>query len=178
MALVAAALYSPLSRGAVTLRSADPEDAPLVEQRLLSDPRDAAAHGDRGAAGGAADRASRACRACYDEAYLLPREAPLRLINGTGRVGALKAVGAAAVLGAPAARAPGGDGARDRARPAARRSAYGIVPLRDDEIVAASGTMFHPSGTCRMGQPSDAGAVVDPQCRVHGSRGSASSMPR
>jgi choline dehydrogenase len=30
------------------------------------------------------------------------------------------------------------------------------------------GTMFHPSGTCRMGSPSDPMSVVDAQGRVHG----------
>lgn len=41
------------------------------------------------------------------------------------------------------------------------------------------GTVFHPSGTCRMG--SDDGAVLDPQLRVRGTRGlrviDASAMP-
>ena len=29
-------------------------------------------------------------------------------------------------------------------------------------------TLFHPAGTCKMGSSKDAGAVVDPQLRVHG----------
>jgi choline dehydrogenase len=34
------------------------------------------------------------------------------------------------------------------------------------------GTIFHPSGTCRMGDPTrDSGAVVDPSLRVHGLAG-------
>jgi choline dehydrogenase len=38
------------------------------------------------------------------------------------------------------------------------------------EFVRENGaTIFHPSGTCRMGI--DAGAVVDPQLRVHGIAG-------
>jgi choline dehydrogenase len=43
-------------------------------------------------------------------------------------------------------------------------------------------TIYHPVGTCRMGQAGDAGAVVDPQGRVHGLSGlrviDASVMPR
>ncbi len=36
-----------------------------------------------------------------------------------------------------------------------------------DDIRARAGTVFHPSGTCRMG-PDPASAVVDPRLRVHG----------
>ncbi len=54
----------------------------------------------------------------------------------------------------------------------------------DDELARFArdkgGTLFHPSGTCRMG--SDEGAVVDPQLRVHGVQRlrviDASVMPR
>lgn len=179
MVLIAAALYSPFSRGFVMLRSPSIHDAPIVEQRLLSDPRD----GQRMVI--AARLAERlivepSVAACCHEAYLLPREAPIRLINGVGLVGALKAAGATAVLGAPAtirrtimARvirpgrllASGGEHRR----------------LSDEEIVAASGTMFHPSGTCRMGRGDAPDAVVDPECRVHGIEGlrvvDASVMP-
>ena len=54
----------------------------------------------------------------------------------------------------------------------------------DEELVEEAGniatTIFHPVGTCRMGQ--DAHAVVDADLRVHGLRGlrivDASIMPR
>jgi choline dehydrogenase len=43
-------------------------------------------------------------------------------------------------------------------------------------------TIYHPVGTCRMGAAGDAGAVVDPDGRVHGMSGlrvvDASIMPR
>ncbi|MEZ5668726.1 MAG: GMC family oxidoreductase N-terminal domain-containing protein [Alphaproteobacteria bacterium] len=59
----------------------------------------------------------------------------------------------------------------------------GPAATADDAILAAvratATTIFHPVGTCRMG--TDAGAVVDPQLRVHGLDGlrvvDASVMP-
>ncbi|MGQ5700473.1 GMC family oxidoreductase [Sandaracinobacteroides sp. A072] len=58
--------------------------------------------------------------------------------------------------------------------------------MGDDEILSwvreRGSTIYHPVGTCRMGQASDTGAVVDPQGRVHGLSGlrvvDASVMPR
>ena len=58
-------------------------------------------------------------------------------------------------------------------------------PLASDEALdrwlRGSVTAAHASGTCRMG-PADAGAVVDPRCRVHGIGrlwlADASVMPR
>jgi choline dehydrogenase-like flavoprotein len=51
----------------------------------------------------------------------------------------------------------------------------------EDAVLAATYGYFHPSGTCRMGPPGDALAVVDNQCRVHGIAGlivvEASIMP-
>ena len=42
----------------------------------------------------------------------------------------------------------------------------------EEELVRAAGdigtTIFHPVGTCKMGRPDDAAAVVDPQFRVRG----------
>jgi len=42
----------------------------------------------------------------------------------------------------------------------------------DDDLLefarASGATIFHPSGTCKMGPAADALAVVDPQLRVHG----------
>jgi 5-(hydroxymethyl)furfural/furfural oxidase len=111
----------------------------------------------------------------------LPRDPPLRLVNGIGLAGEIKALGAAAVLGAPStlrrailsrAIAPG--------RLIVDRG--GHSPISDDEILAASGGMFHPSGTCAIGAPDNPMAVVDPRGRVYGVQGlrvaDASVMPR
>lgn len=179
MGMVAVALNQPMTRGEVRLRSANPAHAPILEQRHLADPRDARRmlHATRLAESLIVDGD---VAHCYREAYLLPREAPLRLINGTGLMGAAQALGATAVLAGPAA---------------LRRAVFARVlspgrlfadrhhhsPLRDEEILAACGTMFHPSGTCRMGAPDAADTVVDPQCRVIGVEGlsvvDASVMP-
>jgi 5-(hydroxymethyl)furfural/furfural oxidase len=179
LGMIAVALYAPFSRGSVTLRSADPDVLPEVSQRLLSDPRDV-------------QRMLTAARFaerlvtdphvmdCYREAYLLPRVPPLPLINGTGALGALKAAAAGAVLGAPAPvrRAVLGHAIRP-GRLVADRS--GHRPVTDEEILEASGTMFHPSCTCAIGAADDPKAVVDPECRVYGVAGlrvaDASVMP-
>jgi choline dehydrogenase len=48
----------------------------------------------------------------------------------------------------------------------------GSDAVSDDELLEfarnTAGTIFHPSGTTRMGPAADPAAVVDPQLRVHG----------
>jgi choline dehydrogenase len=48
----------------------------------------------------------------------------------------------------------------------------GAAAQSDDEVLEfvknTGGTIFHPSGTTKMGPPGDATAVVDPKLRVHG----------
>ncbi len=169
MAMLACALYAPRSRGSVTLNAADPDVPPKVEQRLLSDPLDA----QRMAIAGhhaASLLLDPAVNACFEEIYLMPRQPPLRLINGTGLTGALKTAGATAVLASPgwlrravigAAIKPGRlvwDGAT-------------TYPLTDDDFIDASGPMFHPSSTCAIGASDNPMAVVDSECRVYGVEG-------
>jgi choline dehydrogenase-like flavoprotein len=179
MAMVAACLYTPVSRGFVALRSADP-NAPLkVEQALLSDPLDAkrmimsVRHAER-------LLLDPAVRQCFEEIYLMPRQAPLKLINGTGLSGVAKAVGATAVLAAPAPlrRAMIGAAIRPGRLIADENSTY---PISDDDILDATGASFHPASTCAIGAADDPMAVVDPQCRVYSVEGlrvaDASVMP-
>jgi 5-(hydroxymethyl)furfural/furfural oxidase len=180
MGMIAAALYAPFSRGSVTLRSREPDAPPLVSQRLLTDPRDAERMviAARFAEGLIVDPV---LKGCFREVYLLPRDPPLRLINAIGAVGAIKALAAAAVLRAPA---PLRRAVIERAIAPGRLLAHRELHARlsDQEILAASGTMFHPSCTCAMGAEDDRMAVVDPRCRVYGVRGlrvaDASIMPK
>jgi len=180
MALMAACLYTPVSRGVVALSSADP-NAPLrVEQRLLSDPLDAkrmikaVRHAER-------LLLDPAVRDCFEEIYLMPRQPPLRLINGVGMSGAAKAIGATAVLvaSAPLRRAMIGAAIKPGRLVADDAATYAVS---DDEILAASGASFHPSSTCAIGAVDNPLAVVDPECRVYGVDGvrvaDASVMPQ
>lgn len=77
--------------------------------------------------------------------------------------------------------------ARDTAFDALRdhELAPGAAVESDDALEAyvraSASTVWHPVGTCRMGAPDDAGAVVDPALRVRGVKGlrvaDASVMP-
>ncbi len=180
MAMVAACLYAPVSRGFVVLRSADPNVPPQVEQRLLSDPLDAKRMimSVRLAESLLLDPA---VRPSFEEIYLMPRLAPLRLINAVGWEGAVKAAGATAVLAAPGAlrRAAIGKAIKPGRLIADGAKTY---PISDDEILDATGSSFHPSCTCAMGAADNPMAVVDPYCRVYGVEGlrvaDASVMPK
>ncbi len=48
----------------------------------------------------------------------------------------------------------------------------GPQTVTDDDLLEFAknkgATIFHPAGTCKMGPPDDASAVVDPELRVHG----------
>jgi 5-(hydroxymethyl)furfural/furfural oxidase len=180
MAMVAACLYEPVSRGVVALASADPHVQPRVEQGLLADPLDAKRMimSVRYAESLLLDPA---VRDCFEEIYLMPRQAPLRLINGTGWPGAAKTIGATAVLTAPAKlRRAVIEAAIKPGRLIADNAA--TYPMSDEEILNASGSSFHPSATCAMGAADNPMAVLDPKCRVYGIDGlhvaDASVMPK
>jgi choline dehydrogenase-like flavoprotein len=179
MAMVAVALYKPFSRGVVKLRSSDPNVSPQVEQHLLSDPLDARRMII------ATRRAEKlllepAVRSCFDEVYLMARRPPLRLINGSGLIGEAKAAAAMAVLACPSRFRRVAIGAAIKP---GRLIADGVshVRLSDEEILGASGAMFHPSSTCAIGAETDPMAVVDSECGVFGVDGlhvaDASVMP-
>jgi len=118
----------PLSRGFVTLESADPLAPPSIDPRYLSDERDAA-----------------------------------RLLAGVKKVRKL-------LLAAPLA--------RYRAKEIYTEGVESDTELME-HIRDRADTIYHPVGTCRMGNGAD--AVVDPRLRVHGIAGlrvvDASVMP-
>ena len=122
----------PYSRGSITLRSADPLAAPVIQANYLEDPRDR---------------------------EVLRRG--VRMLRDVFRQPAFD------TLRGPEAQ-PGPDITSDAAL--------------DAWIGRTADTMFHPVGTCRMGQDTDPGAVVDAALRVHGIAGlriaDASVMPR
>ena len=111
----------------------------------------------------------------------MPRQAPLKLINGTRFSGLARAAGATAVLVAPAPLRRAVIGAAIKP---GRLVAAGETkrPMSDEEILDATGASFHPTSTCAIGAESDPMAVVDPYCRVYGDQGlrvaDASVMPK
>jgi choline dehydrogenase-like flavoprotein len=179
LAMFSAALYAPCSRGSVSLQSAEPEAAPRIDFRLLSDPRDAPRM--LAAARFAESLLSDpAFTPHYHDAFILPPVMSLNQFNKPGVAGALTALAAKLVLNAPpsvsrhllaAVLKPG--------RWIANR--HRRMPLTDDEILGSIAPMGHVTGTCRMGRSDDPDAVVDPQCRLIGLSGlriiDASIMP-
>lgn len=121
----------PRSRGRVSLRSAEPSDAPVISHRLLDDPEDVAT----------LVRAGRIARQIFDQE-------PLRGVVVDERLPGL----------------------------GVQTDAQWV-----DFIRRFSFPMYHPVGTCRMGNTGDGLAVVDPELRVRGIQGlrvaDASIMP-
>lgn len=180
LAMLGAALYSPCSRGQVTITSAQAEVPPQIEFRMFEDPRDL-------------PRMLKVARfaesllltdsvaAAYNDAFLLPPVMSLHQFNRPGVAGALIALAAKAVLNAPAPITRGILGRRIRpGRWVANRRRRS--PASDAELIAAAAPMAHPVGTCAIGRASDPMAVVDDHCRVHGLENlrvvDASVMPR
>jgi 5-(hydroxymethyl)furfural/furfural oxidase len=179
LAMFSAALYAPFSQGTVTLTDAAPDVPPAIDFRFLDDPRDAPRMllAARFAESLLADPAF---GRHYHDAFLLPPVMSLNHFGQSGLAGALMALGATLVLNAPPSLSR---------RVLSRRLAPGFWignrrhrrGLGDDEILAAIAPMGHVCGTCRMGRPADADAVVDAHCRVIGIDGlrvvDASVMP-
>jgi 5-(hydroxymethyl)furfural/furfural oxidase len=170
----------PFSAGRLSLRSPDPRDYPAVDLNLLEDPRDLERMmaATRKLFALAVHPALNAAAGDFFPASFSPRIKKLSQFN---RANGLAASVLGAMLDVPAGlrhlvikrlllngRAFG-DVAADEGKLAdcVRRNVFGV---------------WHPTGTCRMGDPSDAQAVVDPTGRVIGSENlyvaDASVMPR
>jgi 5-(hydroxymethyl)furfural/furfural oxidase len=159
LGMVGPSLYAPYSRGSVRLDRSNPAGEPHVDFNLLADPRDTERLLD-------AARFARALlehervRATTLEAFVLPPNPPVRLLNQPGLSSVVLGHAIAAIIGLPAP-----------ARRAALRRMLAPGKLLADipseaefsELALAGATpMFHPACTCAMG------AVVDAQARVVG----------
>ena len=172
-------LTQPFSRGSVRLSSSNPAALPEVRFRMLTDPRDFERYGQWATArlGAHAGPERPATSSRTVRGRLLGCRAPPQQARDNERS---RHTCVAAVLDAP---------------DAIRRTIlkYGVASgdieegrMRDQGWLEntirrhAFGT-YHPTGTCRMGSPSDPGSVVDAGCAVHGVDGlsvvDASIMP-
>ena len=180
VAMFGAALYSPFSRGEVTLTSAQPEAPPRIEFRMFEDARDPPRllKAARFAESLLLDRN---VAAAYNDAFLLPPVMSLHQFNRPGFLGNVLGVAAKAVLNAPA---PMSRSVVNRLIRPGRWFANRRIrsPLTDAELLGAAAPMAHPIGTCAIGRPNDPMAVVDRTCRVYGVENlrvvDASVMPR
>lgn len=180
VAMFGAALYAPYSRGAVTLKSADLNEAPRIDFRMFEDPRDAPRMVKAVRYAESLLRESNVS-STYNDAFLLPPVMSLHQFNRPGMLGHVLALAAKAALNAPAfvSRAVVGNAIRPGRWFASRGSRS---PLTDEEVIAAAAPMAHPVGTCAIGRADNPLAVVDPACRVYGLGNlrvvDASVMPR
>jgi choline dehydrogenase-like flavoprotein len=166
LGMVGAALYSPHSRGRVTLDSPDIRVPPRIDFRLLSDPRDAPRFIQAARFSESLLRDAALART-YEDAFILPPILSLHQFNQPGLKGALFGLAAKVAMNSPAAIkrrlleqviSPGRwIGNRRQQR-----------PVTDAEIIAAAAPMGHPTSTCSIGRPDAPMAVVDSDCRVHG----------
>lgn len=179
VAMVGAALYSPFSRGQVTVTSLDTAVQPDISFALMSDPRDpprllkAARHAEN-------LLFDESVAPAFRDAFLLPPVMALDQFNRPGLAGAVMAQAAKLVLDAPSA----------FSRPVLNRmlrpgrwigNRHHRDALSDHEILSAIAPMGHVTSTCAIGRRDDPMAVVDRACRVYGVDGlrvvDASIMP-
>jgi choline dehydrogenase-like flavoprotein len=159
LGMVGPSLYAPYSRGSVRLDPRNPKGEPLVDFNLLADPRDAKRllHAARFSRGLLEDAR---VRAATFEAFVLPPNPPIRLLNQPGLSSAALGHAITAMVALP----------RPVRRAALRRVLAPGKLLADisgeaefsDLALAGATPMFHPACTCAIG------AVVDTQARVIG----------
>ncbi|MFN9774209.1 MAG: GMC family oxidoreductase [Burkholderiales bacterium] len=168
-------VHKPYSRGRVTLRSPDAATMPEVDFNLLSDRRDF----DRlviGARRMLSVLADQSMRDVIHEVFV-PTGGHGNALNTPSTANRIKSRLATGLfdLGPGVRRRLLGDARID---PSALRADRGALERVVRETAAG---VHHPTGTCRIGVATDADAVVDPRCRVHGVAGlrvaDASVMP-
>lgn len=166
LAMFGAALFSPYSRGRVTLTSRQADIPPRVEFRMFEDPRDPPRM-LKAARVAESLLLSESVAAAYHDAFLLPPVMSLQQFNRTGIAGSLMGLAIKAVLNAPPALTRNILAPRIRpGRWIANR--HRRAPASDAELIAAAAPMAHPSGTCAIGPQNNNMAVVDSHCRVYG----------
>ena len=172
-------IYKPASRGQVGLDSADPNESPRIEFNLLSDDRDVARLAGCLRTSYGIYRHPALARVVH-EYFPASYSERIRDLNRYGGANWLRSFAANLLLSGPTPLrrklirdviAPGDDAA---------------ALMADDDALnawvrARAVPFYHPVGTCRIGGPDTAGAVVGPDCRVHGVEGlrviDASVMP-
>jgi 5-(hydroxymethyl)furfural/furfural oxidase len=165
LAALVLCVFKPYSRGRVSLGSADPGAEPQVDFNLLSDQRDL----QRLAAAVRLAReiyASAPVRGVANECFLTGFSERVRNLNRITAANRLRAAAAAIAMDGPAA--------------LRRWMLHNVVNPGPalDEVLASEASLhnwlrqratgfYHPVGTCRIGRPGDAQAVLDAECRVH-----------
>lgn len=156
----------PFSTGSIALRNADPESPPLVDFRMLSDPRDLRRlrQGFRFVAELAADAELDGTRTKIFPTNYSDR---VRKVSAPGLRNRMQMAALAAILdGVPAMRSWLVD--------SVVTGGVKLASLLDDEgrldgfLRQAVAGVWHPVGTCRMGRTDDPMAVTDASGRVRG----------
>ena len=177
-----AVLFGPnksYSKGFLKLRSANPEDEPLIAFNLFSDPRDLVRMAQ--AARFAHELLSMPeCRSLWTDVWPGIYSDTVRSLMPKSRWNDVKSDIAAVLL-------DWGGVARQMVLKRAMDPRFGMADVLEDDatmntwIREGSQGDWHACGTCRMGRPDDHMAVVDPKGRVIGIEGlhvaDASVMP-
>ncbi len=166
LGIVGAGLYSPVSRGSVTLAGADPQQDPRVDFNMLDDERDRSRliEGVR-----LAHRllSSPDVKPTIKDTFLLPPVQAINEFGNPGVVGALFSAGAEVFVRMPAA-------LRHLVLDIGVGRSKRLTPRRtpsDQDVLDCVSPMGHPAGTCAIGHADDDQAVVDAHCKLHGLSG-------
>ncbi|MFL9888849.1 GMC family oxidoreductase [Paraburkholderia agricolaris] len=178
-ALVGSALYSPRSRGNITINTTNHEVSPKINFRFMSDPMDPPRMIQAARLTERLLRESEVAGA-YQEAFLLPSQLAVAQFNRPGFAGKLLNLAAEAAANSPRpVRRMIFGRAFGSGAPVAFRG--GGREISDEDILSSICPMGHPVGTCAMGSSDDNMAVVDNSFCVHGTRNlfvvDASVMP-